>query len=72
MGFTPDLVESFKPVLDFSPFSPLERDDRVISKSFYRLLAKKRGIELDYKGCNDFRDWDNISAFIDKFVSLLK
>ncbi|MFX1572835.1 MAG: hypothetical protein ACFFB0_08800 [Promethearchaeota archaeon] len=72
LGFIPDLVNIFNPVLDFSPFSPVERDDRVISKTFTRLLAKKSGIVIDYKGCNDFRDWNNIALFADKFIVLLK
>ena len=72
LGFIPDLVEIFKPVLDFSPFSPLERDELVLTKSFTRLVMRKSGIVIDYKGCNDFRDWDNISSFADKFIALLK
>lgn len=72
LGFLPDLVETFNPVLDFSPFSPVERDELVISKAFTRLVMRKKGIVIDYKGCNDFRDWDNISSFADKFNALLK
>jgi menaquinone-dependent protoporphyrinogen IX oxidase len=72
LGFLPDLVEIFKPVLDFSPFSPVERGELVISKAFTRLVMRKKGIEIDYKGVNDFRDWDNISLFVDKFASLMK
>ncbi|MFX1316198.1 MAG: hypothetical protein ACFE9T_10065 [Promethearchaeota archaeon] len=72
LGFIPDLVEIFKPVLDFSPFSPLERDEEVMTKAFTRLVMRKKGIDIDYNGVNDFRDWDNISLFADKFVSLLK
>ena len=72
LGFTPDMCEEFKTVLDFSASSPLESGD----KKMYRFISKrkliKNGIEMVLNGVNDFRDWDNIGAFADSFATLLK
>jgi len=72
LGFIPDVCEEFKPVLDFTAFSPLASDDRKIFKFISKRKLIKRGIEVDLNGVNDFRDWDNIAAFADTFGTLLK
>lgn len=72
LGFTPDLCKVFNPVLDFSAYSPLERDYIKIMRSAGGSNLKKQGITLDSNGVNDFRDWDNVTAFADSFASLLK
>ena len=68
LAFVPDACEEFKPVLDFSAFSPLDSSDKKLARFF----CKKKGIEVDRNGSNDFRDWDNIAAFADAFADLLK
>jgi len=72
LGFVPDACEVFKPVLDFTAFSPLTSDDRKIFKFICKRKLIKRGIEVDLNGVNDFRDWNNIAAFSDSFTALLK
>lgn len=72
LGFTPDLCEVFKPVLNFSALSPIEPGDRKIIRFVCERDQKQLGIRLDYTGINDFRYWDNITAFADTFVSFLK
>ncbi|MFX1476988.1 MAG: flavodoxin domain-containing protein [Promethearchaeota archaeon] len=72
LGFTPDMCEVFKPVLDFTAFSPLSSDDKKIFRFISRTKLRKGGIEVDLNGVNDFRDWDNIAAFADRFASLLQ
>lgn len=68
LGFVPDMCEVFKPVLDFTAFSPLDRSDKKISKMFCR----SKGIKVDFNGSNDFRDWKNITAFADNFINLFE
>ncbi|MFX1477323.1 MAG: hypothetical protein ACFFCI_04255 [Promethearchaeota archaeon] len=68
--FRPDICEIFKPVLDFTAFSPLESYIKSFRKSISR-KAKGVGIELDYKGVNDLRDWPNIKKFTERFIMLL-
>lgn len=72
LGFVPDALEVFKPVLDFTASSPLRSDDL----KMYRFISKRKlkigGIEVDLNGVNDFRDWNNIAAFADAFAELLK
>ena len=72
LGFIPDACEEFKPVLDFTAFSPLASDDIKIFKFVSKRKLIKGGIEVDLNGVNDFRDWDNIAAFANAFADLLK
>ena len=68
LGFVPDMCEEFKPVLDFTPFSPLDSSD----KKVFKMFCRSKGIEVNFNGSNDFRDWNNITAFANNFVKLFE
>ena len=72
LGFIPDACEEFKPVLDFTAFSPLASSDKKMFKFISKRKLMKREIDVDLNGVNDFRDWDNIAAFANAFADLLK
>lgn len=71
-NFIPDFYEEFGPVLDFSRRSKLKRDDREILKDSAKRIAKKTGIEFEYKGLNDFRDWNRIEEVCTNFAEQLQ
>jgi menaquinone-dependent protoporphyrinogen IX oxidase len=70
-GFLPTLYKVFCPVLDFSRKSKIDRDDRKYLKPIAKKISKKTGLEFDYKGLNDFRDWQNIENFAQNFSELI-
>jgi len=71
-NFIPDYYEDFGPVLDFSRKSKIKRDDRKILKDSAKRVAKKTGLEFEYKGFNDFRDWNRIEEVSKLFVKQLQ
>jgi menaquinone-dependent protoporphyrinogen IX oxidase len=71
-NFIPDIYEDFGPVLDFSRKSELKRDDREILKDSAKRVAKATGIEFEYKGLNDFRDWNRIEEATKEFIEQLQ
>jgi len=71
-NFIPDYYEDFGPVLDFSRKSKIKRDDRKILKDGAKRAAKKTGLEFEYKGFNDFRDWNRIEEVSKEFVQQLQ
>ena len=71
-NFIPDYYEDFGPVLDFSRRSKLKRDYRKILKDSARRIAKKTGLEFEYKGFNDFRDWNRIEEVCKEIIEQLQ
>lgn len=73
-NITPDLCEVFGPVLDFSKKSILRKENVSVNdlRSMGRRVAKKTGIQFDYKGYNDFRNWVQIDDFVIEFINLLE
>ena len=71
-NFIPDFYEDFGPVLDFSRKSKLKRDDRKILKDSAKRIAKRTGLEFEYKGFNDFRDWNRIEDVSKEFSEQLQ
>ena len=71
-SFIPDYYEEFGPVLDFSRKSKVKRDDRNILKDAAKRLAKKTGLEFEFKGFNDFRDWNRIEEVCKEIVKELQ
>lgn len=71
-NFIPNFYEEFGPVFDFSRKSKLKRDDREILKDSAKRLAKKTGLEFEYKGFNDFRDWNRIEEVCKEIVERLQ
>ena len=71
-NFIPDYYEDFGPVLDFSRKSKLKRDQRDILKDSAKRMAKATGLEFEYKGFNDFRDWNRIEEVCKEIVEQLQ
>lgn len=71
-NFIPDYYEDFGPVLDFSRKSKVKRDDRHILKDAAKSIAKKTGLEFEFKGFNDFRDWNRIEEVSREFIEKLQ
>jgi menaquinone-dependent protoporphyrinogen IX oxidase len=71
-NFIPDYYEDFGPVLDFSRKSKIKRDDRKILKDSVKSIAKNTGIEFEYKGFNDFRDWNRIEEVCKEIAEQLQ
>ena len=73
MNLKPDISEAFAGVLDFSDESNIGK----IKKGMLKLAAKgmskdKEGLEFDYEGCNDLRDWPAIEKFAHDFANILR
>ncbi len=71
-NFIPDYYEDFGPVLDFSRRSKVKRDDRKTLKSYVKTLVKVTGLEFEYKGFNDFRDWNRIEEVSKEIIEQLQ
>ena len=71
-NFIPDFYEDFGPVLDFSRKSKIKHDDREILKDSAKRIAKATGIEFEFKGFNDFRDWNKIEEVCNEFIEQLQ
>ncbi len=69
----PDLSKAFAGVLDFSNESKVGKIKREALKLALKGMEKeKEGLEYDYQGCNDLRDWPEIEQFARDFANLLK
>lgn len=67
-----DIHDAFRGVLDFSEGSKVGRAGKVALKLTALGLEKEKDIPVDQDARNDFRDWDKIRRFADKFAALLK
>ena len=67
-----DIYKIFGPVIDLSFSSHLKREDRDKLRRMVKEISKVTGLDFDYKGFNDFRDWDEIHNFTMKFARLVK
>jgi len=71
-NFIPDYYEEFGPVLDFSWGSKIKRDTRKILRDAAKRIAKKTGLEFEFKGFNDFRDWNQIEEVSKEIIEKLQ
>jgi menaquinone-dependent protoporphyrinogen oxidase len=71
VGVEPDIVGAFGPVMDVGPGSRMGFLDKKIAQSVILGLSNEHGMELDMKGRNDLRDWDQIREFAQRFSELL-
>jgi len=71
-NFIPDYYEEFGPVLDFSRKSKVKRDSREILKDSAKMIAKATGLEFEFKGFNDFRDWNRIEEVSKEIIEQLQ
>ncbi len=67
-----DIQNAFKGVLDFSQDSTVGRAGKMALKLTALGLEKDKGILVNQKARNDFRDWDKIRRFAVNFAGLLK
>jgi len=58
--------------MDFSENSNLGAMNKGILKLAAMGIRDDTGIEIDTKGYNDLRDWEQIKAFAKNFVELVK
>lgn len=70
-SFSPPLVDGFGPVFDFSKKSKLDRTNQELLRKMVKKVTKEFGIEIDFKGYNDLRDWDRIQEFALNFANLI-
>jgi menaquinone-dependent protoporphyrinogen oxidase len=66
IGIKPDLYEAFGGIFDFSESSNLGYLDRKI----LIFGSSDLGLDIDYNGRNDYRNWDRIRAFCEVFARL--
>ncbi len=67
-GFIPKFCEDFGPAFDLAHgFKKLSPEDRDRIRRLVKKLSKETGIEFNYKGFNDFRDWNLIQEFAKNF-----
>lgn len=68
----PDFYENFGPVLDFSRNSKLKHDEKRRLKKTANIIKRKTGLEFDYNGINDFRDWNQIEEICNEFAEIMQ
>jgi menaquinone-dependent protoporphyrinogen oxidase len=72
VGVTADMYEAFGGVIDLSESSPLGVVDRKMLKLAAKGMTEDMGITIEDNAKNDFRDWDRIRQFAEKFAALVK
>ena len=67
-GFIPKYCYDFGPAFDLAHgFKKLPPEDRDRIRRIVKKLSKETGIEFNFKGFNDFRDWNLIEEFSKNF-----
>ncbi len=72
LGIHADIYDAFGPVMDFSEDSKMGKINKSILKLAAKGMSNDTGIEINFEGRNDLRDWDKIRNFAEKFAMLLK
>ncbi len=72
IGVTADICDAFGGVLDFSESSRMGFLNKKMLKTAAKGMQKDMGLEIDENGKNDFRDWDQIQDFAERFAVLMK
>jgi len=72
LGLNPDIYDIFGGVFDLSWKSKAGFMDRKIMSIAAKGLEREKGIKIEKKGKNDFRDWNQIKLFTLKFAELVK
>ncbi|MFX1252881.1 MAG: flavodoxin domain-containing protein [Promethearchaeota archaeon] len=67
-----DIYDAFGGIFDFSESSKMGFVDKKMLKLAAMGMSEEFGLEYDPDGRNDFRDWDQIRGFAEKFAALLK
>jgi len=67
-GFVPKFCHDFGPAFDLAHgFKKLSPEDRDGIRRMVKKISKETGVEFNYKGFNDFRDWNLIQEFTMQF-----
>ena len=72
LELNPDIFDVFGGVFDLSWKSKAGFMDRKIMSIAAKGLEKEKGLTIDKRGKNDFRDWDQIKSFALKFAEIVK
>ncbi len=72
VGVKADLYDAFGGVFDFSQSSRMGGLDKRMLKMAAKGMSKEFDMKIDEKGRNDFRDWNQIRSFAEKFAKLVK
>jgi len=72
LGIHADIYDAFGPLMDFSEDSKVGRINKSLLKLAAKGISNETGIEFNFEGRNDLRDWDKIRNFAEKFAMLLK
>ncbi|MFX1534066.1 MAG: flavodoxin domain-containing protein [Promethearchaeota archaeon] len=67
-----DIYDAFGGIFDFSESSKMGFIDKKALQLAAKGMSEDFGLEYDPDGRNDFRDWDQIRSFTEKFAALLK
>ena len=71
LELNPDIFDVFGGVFDLSWKSKAGFMDRKIMSIAAKGLEKEKGLTIDKRGKNDFRDWDQIKSFALKFADMV-
>jgi menaquinone-dependent protoporphyrinogen IX oxidase len=72
-GFIPKFCDDFGPAFDLAHgFKKLSPEDRDRIRGKVKKISKETGIEFNYKGFNDFRDWNKIQEFTQSFSKMIR
>ena len=66
-----EIYDAFGGVLDFSEDSKIGKAGKLALKAAALALTKEKGLKIDTNERNDFRDWDKIRSFAEKFADIL-
>ena len=67
-GFISKFCNDFGPAFDLAHgFKKLSPENRDTIRRMVKKISKETGVEFDYKGFNDFRDWNLIQEFATQF-----
>ena len=68
IGVTADISISMPGVIDFSKAAKIGFFDKMAVESIAKGAAEGKGIKIDKKGKNDFRDWEQVRTFAKNFA----
>jgi len=66
------LYDAFGGLIDFTKQSKIGFMDKIVGKIGARMYPDLKALEIDMKGVTDLRDWNQINAFGERFVELMK
>jgi len=66
------LYDAFGGLIDFTKQSKIGFFDKILGKIGSKMYPELKAIEIDTKGVTDLRDWNQINAFGERFVELMK